>query len=150
MNDNLALLKALTDRLPELDEFETPIGGPAVSLRGRDGGMPSFGFGVHRDKDIGIMRMFTPKGGVVDSHRHSGQHEWVGVISGKMELMLLDTGESVTVNAFDAVHIGPNRPHAILALEDTWTWSISMPPAAGYPDVTGCPFAKKEPGRALH
>ena len=40
MNDNLEALKALTAKLPELDEFETAVGGPVVSLRGKDGGAP--------------------------------------------------------------------------------------------------------------
>ena len=62
MNDNLEALKALTAKLPELDEFETAVGGPAVSLRGKAGGAPSFGFGVHRDKDIGIMRTADSSG----------------------------------------------------------------------------------------
>ena len=140
---HLKIIADITPNLPELADFETSIGGPAVSLKSATG-IPSFGFGVHRDKDIGIMRMFTPKDGVVDTHRHLTQHEWLGVIKGRVELIFVDNGDKVVLADNDATHIAPSRPHTVIALEDTWTWSVSMPPALGYPDVTGCPFAVRE------
>lgn len=141
---HLQALAMLTDRLPELNEFMTAAGGPVVQIRAAEGPR-SLGYGVHRDNDVGIMRTFTPGGGTIDTHHHPGVHEWVGVIKGVAEIVFTDTGESKELRENEAIHIRPGRPHAMVAKSDTWTWSVSMPPAQGYPTVTNCPFADKCP-----
>jgi quercetin dioxygenase-like cupin family protein len=141
---HLQALAMLTDKLPELDSFMTAVGGPVVQIASASGPR-SLGFGVHRDAAVGIMRTFTPEGGSIDTHHHPDVHEWVGVIKGVAEIIFTDTGESKEVRDNEAVHIRPGRPHAMVAKRDTWTWSVSMPPAQGYPTVSGCPFAIKCP-----
>lgn len=137
-------LLELTESLPELSELETGIGGPAVMFDEVEG-RPSFGFGVYRDLDMGVMRTYTGKGGKLRAHIHSDEHEWLGVIRGELRIRFLDNDEELVVTPYDVAHIEPGRPHDVTALEDTWGWSVAIPPADGYPDITACPCAAKIP-----
>ena len=146
MTSNLKRLAELTKDLPELDALEIPIGGPVVAFkRERENVTVGFGFGVYRDATVAMMRAFIPKGAVIEAHAHKTEHEWIGVISGKLQIDRLDRETPEMVGECQVCHIPPGVPHITTALEDTWRWSVTVPPAAGYPDVTGCPMAAKVP-----
>lgn len=144
MPTNMEVLERLTEQLPELDELELSIGGPVVQFcPSMDGGPPSFGFGVHRDEDIGMMRLFMPKGSTIDGHVHGVQHEWFGVIKGHVQVTFTETNDVHEVYNCSILHIPPGTLHIQCAIEDSWCWGVTVPPAAGYPSVTQCPFAAK-------
>lgn len=135
-------LSELTEQLPELEALETYIGGPAVLFQD-DKGVTNVGIGTYRDKDIAMMRTYAKAGSELDVHQHADEHEWFGVITGKVELRFKDNGEVKVLDALDTYHVLPGRPHSVYALEDTYAWSITIPPASGYPQVTSCPMAAK-------
>ncbi len=144
MPTSIEVLEQLTDQLPELDELEVAIGGPVVQFHpSMGGGPPSFGFGVHRDEDIGMMRLFMPKGSTIDGHAHAGQHEWLGVIRGHVQVTFTDTEDVHDVRECNILYIKPGTPHTQHAVEDSWCWGVTVPPAAGYPSITQCPFAER-------
>jgi len=148
MNDAIRKIAELTANLPaeipDLVSFETPIGGAVVHI-GSPGklthtSLPTIGLGLHRDADFAVMRLFTPKGGLVDTHQHDTSFIWIGVITGELEIIYPVLGTTDTLKPNDALRIKPGTPHALHAIEDTLTWAVSLPPAAGFPDVTVCPF----------
>ena len=138
----LERLNELTDKLPDLEALETYVGGPAV-LFADDNDISHIGIGTYRDRDIAMMRTYAAAGAVLHKHRHENEHEWLGIISGKLQLIFDDTNETVTLNALDVFHILPGRPHTTKVLEDTYAWSITIPPASGYPTVQSCPLAAR-------
>ena len=144
MTKSMERLEELTNNLPELSELETGIGGPAV-LFDEPNGLPSFGLGVYRDHDIGVMRNYAVKGGHLSLHHHIGDHEWLGVIKGELLVRFFDNGEESIVVPNTVLHIMPGRPHSVTALAETWSWTVTVPPASGYPTVTSCPMAHKVP-----
>jgi len=99
------------------------------------------GVGAYRDRDIAMMRMYAAAGAVLQEHKHQDEHEWIGVISGKIELHFTDNDETVILITHDVYHVLPGRPHFTTALEDTYAWTITIPPASGYPTVQSCPMA---------
>lgn len=128
-----------------MDELETSVGGPVVGFHAKNAlHIDGFGFGVYRDRDIGIMRAYMPAGSQISMHVHYGAHEWVGVIRGRMRIDLNDTHTFLEAGPCEVMHILPGCPHTATAIEDTWCWGVTVPPAVGYPDVTECPFAAKE------
>ena len=139
---NLDRLNELTDALPDLEALETYVGGPAV-LFDDEADKTHVGVGAYRDRDIAMMRTFAVRGAVLSPHVHEDQHEWLGIIKGKLALKFTDTQETVVLTTHDVYHIVPGRPHTTEALEDTYAWSITIPPAAGYPSVQSCPVAAK-------
>lgn len=136
MATNLDVLHDITDQLPELNELETPIMDSVVAFRSDHSTLKAFGFGVHRDSDIGIMRVYVPKGVTIDIHQHAGEHEWIGIINGKLRFTFVDNAEQRELVPLEMVHIHPGRAHTLTGLEDTWCWVITIPPAAGFPPVS--------------
>lgn len=139
---NLERFNQLTDELPDLEALETYAGGPAV-LFADNNEKTHIGVGAYRDRDIAMMRTYASAGAELTTHRHDQEHEWFGVITGKVELTFSDNNEVITLNALDVYHIVPGRPHTTRVLEDTYAWTISIPPASGYPTVQSCPMAAK-------
>ena len=137
MNSNIYALEELTGMLPELDDMST-VFGPIIAIESREKpGRPSFGFGAYRDSDVGIMRLHIFAGDQVDTHVHAGEHQWIIVISGKLRVKFMEPDGRVRsetiLNKYGSVHIVPNEPHVVIAEENTWCCTITMPPAAGYP-----------------
>ena len=140
MTDSLKRLRELTESLPDLEALETNIGGPAVLFDDAQG-ITSMGLGAYRDSDIAMMRTYAAAGALLPTHVHGNEHEWFGVIRGKVEIIFEATNETAILESLDSIHIDAGRPHSIKALEDTYAWSITIPPAPGYPTVQSCPMA---------
>ena len=148
MKNDSATLRAMLETIPELDQIELPIGGPAVTFDAKqDTCGRGFGVGIFRDSDMGIMRGFMAQGNTIVSHRHQDSYEWVGVARGTMELSLECPDELVILSSRDAVLIAAGRPHSSRAITDLAWWSVTMPPARGYPTVEICPLGKEPPLR---
>ena len=146
MDSNIKRLEKLTVSLPELDDMEE-VFGPivAISSKSKPGGRPSFGFGAYRDRDVGMMRLFISAGDQIDAHVHRNEHQWIIVISGKVRVRFIDSGREVSLDKYESVHINPNEPHVIMADDNTWCCTITMPPAAGYPpSAAPCKFVETE------
>jgi len=79
----------------------------------------------------------------LDWHQHSINYEWFGVVSGTVEVIFEDTDVPHRLEAHEAVRVGPGRVHYLRAVTNVVWWSVSMPPAAGYPTSEICPFAVK-------
>jgi quercetin dioxygenase-like cupin family protein len=142
MSKSLDKLAKLTDELPDLLSMETPIGGPAV-LFADDAGKQHIGFGVYKDADIAIMRTYAQPGSILHSHAHKDEHEWLGIIKGHIRLTFQDNNEVRELRDCEITTIEPGRPHCVVAVEETWAWSATIPPAIGYPSVQSCPFATR-------
>ena len=145
MTTRMQQLTELTEALPELPELldiEFPQGGPVVTFDSEPGTTArGFAVGVHRDADVGMMRGFMAKENSVVNHRHGDNYEWIGVAKGALELIMDSPSEIVTLLEHEAYRVEPGRPHRLKAVTDVIWWSVSMPPALGYPTIELCPFA---------
>lgn len=145
MNSTIFKLEELTGRLPELEDM-SQVFGPIVAINSKaKPGRPSFGFGAYRDADVGIMRLFIAEGDQVDAHVNSNEHQWIIVITGKLRIKTLtidgDCISEQVISKYESIHIAPNVPHVVIADEHTWCCTLTMPPAAGYPNAAGaCQF----------
>ena len=144
MTARMQELTAMTEMLPELDAIEFPIGGSVVTFAAKPGTSErGFGVGVYRDQDLGMMRGFMAHDNTVVRHQHGDNFEWVGVATGSLEITLESPREVRILTDHEACKIEPGRTHQLRAITDVTWWSVSMPPAAGYPSVEICPFAAK-------
>lgn len=128
-------LKELTAKLPSLEDL---IVERSERLEySSKSGAPYHAFGIYRDSSIAVVRCFAQSGSEMTMHEHTNEVEWIGVISGRAQVVLDDTNDRVILAPTEATRIDPGRPHHAIALEDTWFWCITMPPAAGFPSVSG-------------
>ena len=144
MTARMQELMAMTEMLPELDAIEFPMGGSVVTFESKPGtNQRGFGVGVYRDPDLGMMRGCMAQDNTVVRHQHGDNFEWIGVAKGSLEITFENPPEIKVLAEHEACKVDPGRTHQLRAITDVTWWSVSMPPAAGYPSVEICPFAAK-------
>lgn len=84
---------------------------------------------------LAVLAVYQTSKSTTSSHIHIGKHEWIGVIYGEVKVVFEDDNSEVIIHEFDTCHIGPDRPHYIVALKDSLTWAVTIPPDNHYPSL---------------
>lgn len=88
---------------------------------------------LFRGNLLAAIAVYQSKGSTTDSHIHAGKHEWIGVIYGQIKIVFEDDGSEVVLEEFDTCLVGPERSHYVVAMKDSLTWAITIPPDEHYP-----------------
>lgn len=79
---------------------------------------------VINGEKITLGKMWFAKGGVVPEHHHENE-QFTTVTRGSMEFEI--EGKKIVLKAGDVLHIPPNVPHRVTALEDSEAVDIFTP-----------------------
>jgi quercetin dioxygenase-like cupin family protein len=131
-DENLKHLRRITEKLTSPQEIMVKKGTSCESeiplcVEGN-----ATAFGILKEKDVGICKIFATKGTTYPVHKHN-QREFFGVISGKMKIETEE--ETRIIHQYEGFELQPNIIHTCVMLEDTWTWVVTMPSAEEFPDV---------------
>jgi quercetin dioxygenase-like cupin family protein len=81
-----------------------------------------------RGSNLTAMEIHQFAGSETSKHIHTGRHEWIGVIYGCIKVVFDDDGAEVTLKDYDTCHVSPDRPHYVVAIEDSLAWTVTVPP----------------------
>ena len=123
MDSNIEKLEILTERL----KFKSPNSNGFFEISSEVSSV--IGFTLFKNKSVAIARIFGEEGSYVPLHSHPGT-EWFGIYSGKAKVTMAN-GEFVFLEKGNQVEL--LGEHDCLFMEDTWGWSITVPPE-DYPE----------------
>ena len=137
MNDNLKELESIVNKLEIQSSFQNE------TYYEIDGDGTFIGFGLFKDKHIGVQRVYMSKGTKIPEHCHK-EAEFTVCYLGSF-ILKCDT-DHVMVNGKqeskkkllkpgDAAYFPPNSKHSGEMLEDSWVIAVTIPAAEEYPDA---------------
>jgi len=90
-----------------------------------------FGFGLFKQDEVAVQRVFLSKGTIFPEHMHSC---WEYLIVYKGNLQHCIGNDAKNLGPTNYVTISPGMTHAGKAKEDTWLIAITIPAGKGYPN----------------
>jgi quercetin dioxygenase-like cupin family protein len=129
INENLEILKGLTERLVDLKDISIKYSPDYSELKMIDG--VGLGFNLFKCKDIAVSRWFFSSGSVLANHTHQ-EKEWVIVYNGEMTIYY-DNNICNTIGNGESCIIEPNTNHSCVFTKNTWCIGITYPATDGYP-----------------
>jgi len=126
MNENIEILKDLTNRLAPLIDYEK---NDVIEYKVPAG--TCLGFGLFNVPEVSVQKAFLSKGTIFPIHTHKVM-EWLMVYKGKLESSINGRKKILDIGA--GVYINPEEEHSVLAVEDTWIIGVTIPSDSGYPD----------------
>lgn len=138
-------LKKLEEITPCLDDITYNDGDKDfIEYNVGDSGT-AIGFGVWKQPEIAVQRVFMSKGTIFPKHNHP-EHEYVLVYKGSFKVHRCEksparmsgkhsTDKTGILGVGDGIYFAPNEEHWGEILEDTWILSTTIPAGEGYPDA---------------
>lgn len=135
LSDNLRKLKEITPKLSKFiiskPNHDSSNPGNFIEYSPNDGGT-FLGFGLFKNTNIAVQRVFMSKGTKIPEHNHK---EWECCITYSGNYILHYKEEDREMPPKSIAIFEPDKPHSGIMLEDTWIIAITIPASGDYPNA---------------
>jgi quercetin dioxygenase-like cupin family protein len=128
MSENLKKLRELTANLVPIPDIVTNHESGFVDMRITKG--TCLGWKILIDRNTGVHKWFLSKGAEFPNHTHNCKEIMI-VYEG--EVCVIQNDQESSHKRGDLLVSMPGDEHALIAIEDTWFLTITIPLAEGYP-----------------
>jgi quercetin dioxygenase-like cupin family protein len=129
--NGLRELRQMTNDLPGLQALVLQKSESVIEYECEDG--VCIGIGLFKSKDVAIQRTFLSKGAVFPEHKHVNEVEFLLIYTGALEVRKL--GKLDHISTVECVKFKKSEMHSLMALENTWMISITIPGSDDYPNA---------------